>query len=312
MRRIECANLDKPRIGEGLRASEEPVHLGQEPSLDFAPSSLARFEIRSSGPPRLIVRFLGLFGPHGALPLHLTEFARDRERNHDDPTFRAFADLFHHRMLSLFYAAWARSQPTVSFDRPDSDRISTYIASLIGVGRPSLRDRDELPDLVRLRFASQLIGHARGADGLITMIEEFFRIPAAVEEFVGYWAPIPEDSYSSLGTSRAACTLGTTAVLGTTFWDRSSKFRLRLGPLRLAAFERMLPGGGSLERLRALLRQYVGDELTWDVKLVLRKDSVPELRLGKSGRLAWTSWLPAESREADIEDTVFRPLEFLT
>ena len=49
-------------------------------------------------------------------------------RNAGDPTFAVFADLFHHRMLSFFYRAWAQAQPTVSFDRPEADRFGAYVA----------------------------------------------------------------------------------------------------------------------------------------------------------------------------------------
>src|SRR6478609_2460492 len=73
--------------------------------------------------PRLYVTFGGMFGPQGPLPLHLTEYARDRIINSADPTFARFLDIFHHRMLSLVYRAWADAQPTVQFDRPESDRF---------------------------------------------------------------------------------------------------------------------------------------------------------------------------------------------
>ncbi len=36
--------------------------------------------------------FFGMFGPNGPLPLHLTEYVRDREKMENDKTFRAFAD----------------------------------------------------------------------------------------------------------------------------------------------------------------------------------------------------------------------------
>ena len=83
----------------------------------FAPAALAAVEQAPDRPPRLLVRFFGLFGPDGPLPLHLTEYARDRMRNWRDATFQRFADVFHHRALSLFWRAYADSRPTISFDR---------------------------------------------------------------------------------------------------------------------------------------------------------------------------------------------------
>ncbi len=44
MRRLENLHRDKPRLGEALRPADEPVRLGQEPSLSFAPAPLSAFE----------------------------------------------------------------------------------------------------------------------------------------------------------------------------------------------------------------------------------------------------------------------------
>ena len=38
LRRIECLYATKPRWGEALLPSEEPVRLGQDPDLSFAPA----------------------------------------------------------------------------------------------------------------------------------------------------------------------------------------------------------------------------------------------------------------------------------
>ena len=150
------------------RPAQDAVRLAQEPSVEFAPATLAGWEpaSRTAPPARLLVHFFGLFGPDGALPLHLTEYARDRRRNHRDPTFQRFADIFHHRALSLFYRAWANSRPTVSFDRPEEDRFALYVGALIGLGMDSLRDRDAMPDLTKLHFAGHLACQTRHAEGL--------------------------------------------------------------------------------------------------------------------------------------------------
>ena len=157
MRLLECAFAESPRYGTARKLSEEPVRLSQEPSLSFSPASLCGFgNAADKRFHKLSVRFFGLCGPNGALPLHLTEYIRERMRHHDDHTLAAFLDIFHHRMLSLFYRAWADAQPTVQFDRPDSDRFSVYVGSLFGMGMPSVRERDEMPDLAKLYYAGSV------------------------------------------------------------------------------------------------------------------------------------------------------------
>jgi predicted component of type VI protein secretion system len=66
--------------------------------------------------------------------VHLTAYARERSLNQGDETFARFADMFHHRLLLLFYRAWAQAQPTVSLDRPAEDRFADYVGSFLGVG----------------------------------------------------------------------------------------------------------------------------------------------------------------------------------
>ena len=144
------------------------------------------------------------------MPLHLTEYARDRIINSGDPTLARFLDVFHHRMLSLVYRAWADAQPTVQFDRPDSDRFAAYIGSLVGIGLPSLEDRDAMPDLAKRYFAGRLVCQARNAEGLQAILSEFFRLPMRLVEFVGRWLPLPDDCRCVLRVG-SATTLGRTS-----------------------------------------------------------------------------------------------------
>jgi type VI secretion system protein ImpH len=69
----------------------------------------------------------------------------------------------------------------------------------------------------------------------------------------------------------------------------------------------MLPGGASIGRLRALVRNYIGEELRWDLRLFL-EDRVDEpWQLGKSA-MGWTSWLGRPGRgRTRREDLILDP-----
>ena len=303
MRLLEAANPGRPRFGRSHRPAQDALRLTQEPSVMHAPSELAGFEPGAEGrPDRLAVHFLGLFGPDGPLPLHLTEYARDRTRNHRDPSFQRFADLFHHRALSLFYRAWADSRPTVSFDRPEQDRFAGYVGALVGLATPGLRDRDAMPDLTKLHFAGLLSNQTRHAEGLGQILSAFFQMPVRVEPFQGTWLGLPDADLTRLGDGAATAALGASAVLGRQVWSRQHKFRLVFGPLSLAEYARLLPGGLSFHRLVPLVRNYAGDVLVWDVNLVLRAAEVPDTSLGRTGRLGWTTWLKPRPSRADAAD----------
>jgi type VI secretion system protein ImpH len=311
LRLLECADPERPRLGQTARPTEEPLRLGQDPSLSFAPSTQAGFASGAPGrPPRMSVFFLGLFGPNGPLPLHLSEYARDRQRNAGDPTFARFADIFHHRILVLFYRAWANARPTVSFDRPETDRFGVYLGALFGQGTPALRARDAMPDLAKRHYAGRLVAQTRHPEGLAAILADFFRVSARIEEFVGHWLDLPRESQWRLGASPDTGSLGLTTVVGARVWDRQYKFRILLGPLGLSDYRRLLPGGESLPKLVAIVRNYLGDELDWDLNLILRREETPPIQLGAQGQLGWTTWLTSRPPVQDPADLKLQPLRF--
>lgn len=292
LRRIECAYRDHARLGQGAHAADEPVRLSQEPTLAFSPRALVEVQQDPAGRPRIVTSVLGLLGPNGPLPLHLTDYVRDRMRNASDPTFARFLDLFHHRILSLYYRAWANTQPAVSFDRPESDRFAVYTGALMGMGLPSMGGREAIPLRARLYFAGLYASQVRNAEGLQAIVSDYFGIPARIEQFVAEWVDIPPPARWRLGAAHGFA-LGRRTALGKRARLCQSKFRIVLGPVDSEQFTRLLPGGESLERLASLVRGYAGDRLSWDVRLVLAEGAKTSWRLGGSARLGSTTWLGA-------------------
>jgi type VI secretion system protein ImpH len=308
-RRLECAFPERPRLGQSAKAADDFVRLCQTPSLSFAPKTVDRYQPAGDGKPaRLHGLFFGLFGPNAPLPLHLTEYAIDREINAKDATFIAFANIFHHRMMSLFYRAWADSQPTVQLDRPTEDRFRLYMGAMVGLATPSLNDRDALPDQFKRFFAGRLLQQARNAEGLKGLLERFFRIPVGIAEFVAEWMRLPPTSHLRLGASGEVAALGLTAVTGEYVWGSQQRFRLRLGPLSRVEFNNFLPGGVALSQLVAAVKTYVGEEKAWDVQLVLKSADVPGTRLGQNGRMGLTTWMGQPQQDRDADDVVLKPV----
>lgn len=308
LRRIECAYPGQPRLGESTRPAEDPVRLGETPSLAFAPRDVDSFEPGVDGaPPRLRNLAFGLFGANAPLPLHLTEYALERKNHAKDSTLTAFADLFHHRLISLFYRAWADAQPTVQRDRPEQDRFRLYMGALVGLSTAGLADRDAMPDRYKRYFAGRLLAQARNAEGLQRLLEHFFRIPVRVIEFVADWMRLPAEAHLRLGGSEEVACLGRTAVLGEYVWGAQQRFRLRIGPLSLERFNGFLPGGDTLRQLVAAVKTYVGEDKAWDVQLVLKRTEIPATKLGRAGRMGLSTWLGTPRRSADADQVVLRP-----
>lgn len=347
LRRLECSRPDLPRVGTSQRLAEDPVRLGQQPSLTFAPSSISGYEQRPAGlPPRLFVAFMGLLGPNGPMPLHITEFTRDRLLNLKDPTIARFLDIFNHRMISFFYRAWAANQKAVHFERgpatwhsvasagqtrtsaPAEDRFIAFIFSMFGMGMPSMMERDGVADIAKAWYSGQLACQTRHAEGLESIVGDYFRVPCRIVQFIGQWMDLPKDCLLKVGESRRTGLLGQTTIIGSRMWECQQRFRIRLGPLSLTQYQRLLPsapayekqrpaaagagepvivGGVSLKRLRAWVDLYVGQERSWEVQLVLKKEEVPSPKLGTFGRLGWTTWLTTKRAESDADDLVLQP-----
>lgn len=297
LRIIEAWFRDRPRLGTSRRAAQDAVRLGQEAELSFPTSTIAAVATDKTGRLRLTNRAFGLFGPSGPLPLHLTEYARDRVRNHRDNTLVAFADMLTHRLMGLFYRSWAAGQPAPSFDRPEHDPFERKVAALSGFDGRGLRGRDRMPDMAKRHFAGHLASGTKTAEGLVSILSAFFAAPVHLQQFVGTWLELEPDDRWQLGVPAR---LGRSTSIGSRVWSRSSKFRIMVGPVGLADYKRLLPGMGSLERLEAIVRNHVGDSLDWDVNLILRAAEVPRAMLGGETALGHTSW--AGLRRADAAD----------
>lgn len=307
MRWIEAYYSESPLLGTARRPTDEPVRLGQSADLSFAPSALHSVApATANSKPRINVRFFGLFGPNGPLPYHLTEYARHRVMHQGDASFARFADMFHHRLLLLFYRAWAQAQPTVGLDRPEEDRFSAFIGSLMGLGIAQVQHRSAAPDHAKLHYAGLYSRQVRNAEGLSHILSGYLRRPVRVEQFAGCWLDLNPSERTRIGRNSTrkkspAATLGGGAVLGRMVWDRQHNFRVHIGPLDAPVFESLLPGGDALPAVAALVAQYVGLEFGWDLKLSLKPDQVRPCQPGRFGRLGWTSWMGMKNRPMAAE-----------
>ncbi|UCG49920.1 MAG: type VI secretion system baseplate subunit TssG [Phycisphaerales bacterium] len=309
VRRIECVQSHLPLVGHSQRPQEDAVRFRQRVSMEFCPASVAGFEGGDEArAARMAVNFFGLLGTNGPMPLPITEYVYDRLHNHGDRSPAKFLDIFDHRMISLFYRAWACNQQTVSHDRKEEDRFAVYIGSLFGIGQSSLRERDRVPDVAKLHYSGRLACPTKNAEGLRSILRDYFGIPAAIDEFVGQWISLAEEHRCKMGSSRDNGTVGSTLIVGSCFWECQQKFRIKLGPMNLADYERMLPGGDSIRRLVGWVRNYVGDQFGWELQLILAASEVPCTQLGKIGQLGWSTWLSSKKFEEDADDLTLRNL----
>lgn len=308
LRRIDAQAGERYPLGRAPLPRFEPLRIGQKPSLGFAPATLAGVSKRQ-GAPLYDVSILsfGLFGPNGPLPVHLTEYARERIDHHQDDTLTAFTDLFHHRLALLFYRAWADAQPTVSLDRADNRRFEQYVASLIGMGQPGQLEKGSLSPHARFALAGHLTRNGRDAEGLAKILAHYFGVPVHIAENVPQWMPLSPRERARLQGGRHAPRLGESAFLGSAVRDVSHKFCINVGPLDLMTYRQFLPGERVATRVRDWVRQYLGIEYSWSLRLFLQHEDVVGTALGGSERLGYSAWLGAQPQPVSRGDLVFSP-----
>lgn len=306
LRLLQARHPELPRLGRALRPQAEPIRLGQDPSLAFAPATIAEVlpppPRAPHLPERLTVWSFGLYGPNGPLPTHLTEFVRERLRQHDDPTLARFADIFHHRLLLLFFRAWCDVQPTASLDRPGADHFGRFLGSLLGLGEASMQGGDAVADHAKFFAAAHLSRATRNPEGLVAALQMYFGVPVQVQEHRLHHLPLAPAQQTRLLPLGGNTQLGVDAVVGARVPDAQYAFRLRLGPLPLAAYERLLPDAADFRPLVDWVRNYVGIEYAWDLQLVLQQADVAGTALGGRARLGHTSWLLGGPARTDADD----------
>ncbi|MEQ6250638.1 type VI secretion system baseplate subunit TssG [Sulfitobacter sp. HNIBRBA3233] len=299
---------DTMRFGRAGGAGREPARLGQTARLSFAAADVAGFfEGDDKRKPQVDVNVLGLIGPEGPMPLHMTRwimarlsnrwFAGDSSGAVADTSFLDFINMLQHRLIALYWRAWADAQPEINIAHGDGGRVTATMRALAGQGLPGTTTGDIRLDGAKLRHATSLVMEARSPERLTAFLETVLGVPVTLSEFEGRWISIPEHLQSRLGRAHAG--LGTGAVAGARVFDRQSHAELRLGPLTFAEFSDFLDDPAAWSRMRHALIFAAGKEILFNLRLVLKAGEVPAARLGAC-RLGRTSWIaPAADAAAD-------------
>jgi type VI secretion system protein ImpH len=308
------------RLLERLRPDAQPVGLFSDPeqeiarfgthvSLAFPASEIQALDMSGSGPARMTVNFMGLTGPVGVLPYHYTQFLIERIQARDTALV-AFLDLFHHRIISLFYRAWLKHRFHIAYERGggEDESLTHHLLDLSGLGLES--DQQHLPIARETAafYTGLLAAEPRSAVALEQLLGDYFGVPVVIEQFIGGWYRIGEADQCAMDEPVASSQLGRGAVVGDEIWDMQARVRVRIGPLTRAQFDAFLPTGDAHDVLGSLVRLYAHDQFDFEVQLVLEKEAVPGLQLGEEEvvgpKLGWSTWIKTVPRKMNAEETV--------
>jgi type VI secretion system protein ImpH len=287
VRLLELLFPESPPPGDLPQFAGAPIQMRPSTDLVFPATDIKRVLPRGKNQVEITVTFMGLYGVDSPLPFYFyDDLALETEETR---AHRDFLDMFNHRLYAFFYRAWRKYRPGVHHRSDGEDPHSRRFVALSGLGTPHALDEVPIPPLYVAARAGLLGRQVRSAAGLKALVEAFLAGPdVTVIENVGRWVSIP----SRTGVGQEGFRLGENATIGEQVYDRSGKFRLRIGPMDVDQYLALLPGSDTASRLNALVDLYVPDFLDYDAELRVRSDDLPPTRLGASGaRLGLTASL---------------------
>lgn len=287
---LEQAFPEAPAPGETVDLAQERIRFRPHSGLAFPASDVKRVEwLDDERRARLTVTFMGLYGVASPLPYYFFE-AITREGEETEP-LRDFLDIFNHRLYAFFYRAWKKYRPAFYRHDQKAGFHTRLFKSVAGLGTPGVVRPPSIPFARLVALGGQLAARVRNAKGLAHVASDLLGgWPVRVVENVPRWVPLRERPRMG-GTGSQAALLGLTAIVGQRVRDVSGKFRLVVGPLTLAQYRSLLPGGGQAVLLDYVVRLYAPDYLDYDVELHLLTSEVPPLRLGGAQMMGRDMWL---------------------
>jgi type VI secretion system protein ImpH len=290
---LETLFPGKKPLGQTLSPREEAVRFSVKPGLTFPPSDISGLkQADQKSPVEMDVTFMGLIGPSGVLPYWYNELAIERVRE-KDLALTAFLDIFHHRLVSLFYLAWKKYNLAVTYAPGASDRLSRHLLSLMGLGTPGLSGMIGLPEESLIFYGGLLSRQVPSAVAIEATVEYFADTKAEVHQFIERVIPLDPEDQTQVGSANSE--LGISTVCGSYARENQTKFRINLGPTDYDHFVRFFPTGDLLRPIFSLTRFMVGIEYEFEVRPFLRREEVPLCTIGvetpAAPRLGWSTWL---------------------
>ncbi|MFQ5590626.1 MAG: type VI secretion system baseplate subunit TssG [Phycisphaerae bacterium] len=314
-------------VGGRGPVSSEPLRFRPHPSMGFPSCDVRRITynrgVDGQDPfYRIDVTFMGLYGVCTPLPVH---YAADVLRSvepagkwgeqgvaagtapvePDDPEFgfspvRDFLDIFHHRLLSLFYRSWLKYRFHVGYGVRGRDLITQYLLWLIGCDPRYTEQILGVCPIRMLRYAGMLTLRPKSAAGLEGVLSDYWRsFPVTVEQCAGRWVSISPADLNCIG--RTNSTLGVDLTMGEEIYDLSGAFSISVGPVNWGTYLLFLPDGECFAQTQSLVELYCADPLAFTIEMKLSEHEIPEMRLSSdedAGRLGFTSWVRTDEMPA--------------
>lgn len=276
-----------------------------------------------AGGTRLRTRLIGLLAAMGPMPLPYTELA-SAQAQVGEHAFLDLLEMIHHAQAKQLVRAhlasrfWLQHGLRLSSRESNAAAVSgeqaftRVLCALVG----TLGCAGDVPRGLPLQFVVYYAGLLRRrpmpAASLTALLRDYFAVPVAMQQFTGGCFELPAEAYARLGADDVC--LGTTALLGDRVFDPSAELTLRIGPVRLAMFLDLLPGGTGAATLAAVVAFALGPTQKFSYAVELAAEDVPPAALASAAcadsqapqRLGLALWLRNEDTACAFTSGPFR------
>jgi type VI secretion system protein ImpH len=229
---------------------------------------------------RIATTFLGLLGTASPLTAEWTEEVLHED---DGGALRDFYDVFHHRALSLLFAAWKVHALEGGFDLAGSDILSQRLRALAGVDGWTDAEDEALPPMAAVGLADYQRGQPQAidlpsAEGLLRRLYPSWnvRLTGGVPRFLRF----TDRERTRVGRQRSR--LGESLVYGDGTTEAETLLRVRIGPVDGDAYENLMPGGPDYADLERLSRRLFAGSLDVELEVHVAGEDAPTCVLGSS------------------------------
>ena len=247
---------------------------------------------------QLTVDVMGLTGARGALPSHYSEMVLAQLKQ-KAPAMRDFFDLFNHRLLSLYYRSWEKTQPAVHQERQGEDDFTNILKALSGSEQQW-----------EIWYGGAMSRGARSAATLRAVLSDVSGMPVSVRPLQGGWVRVSAEDQSRLPShgnpeGQYAC-LGE-AMLGSRAWMADRGADVVFYPRSGQQVQDVLPKGRCSAAIARMAHRMVGGQTRVRYLLVAKARDLTGARLGQHGRLGADSFIaagPTSDRQVEVS---FKP-----
>ncbi|HEY2407211.1 MAG TPA: type VI secretion system baseplate subunit TssG [Polyangiaceae bacterium] len=290
---------DAVPLGELGPVAKEAVRFRHDHRLIFNPGDVSSIVLRRDRQGRishaeLTETFIGLTGTVSPLSAAMLEDVLQAEAN-DEPSLRAFYDLFHHRIASLFFRAWKKYRFAASFRVGGDDIFTRRALAFVGIDSAGPTPDSGLGPLEQLALAPLLALRVRSGRTLEVVLRRAIGplAPGAhiwVEPFVQRRVEIDQEERVALGVR--STTLAVDMVIGPSVMDQSGRFRVHIAPVSHDVYESLMPGGRHYSRVRNVIEFFSRGHLEAELEVEVEgKSSGFVLGSERSSRLGATTQL---------------------